>query len=96
MTVGFFASQLFEARFVRFENTKNVLNMILRVLLGLLLFLGVNSVLKLLFGAFSDGEYLFRVLRYAIDVFVLMGVYPIAFRYIDRLFLRKSPAKQQG
>ena len=96
MTVGFFASQLFEARFVRFENTKNVLNMILRVLLGLLLFLGVNSVLKLLFGAFSDGEYLFRVLRYAIDVFVLMGVYPIAFRYIDRLFPRKSPAKQQG
>ena len=93
MTVGFFASRLFEARFVHFENTKNIPNMIARVLGGILLFVGLNSVLKMLLVRISDGEYLFCVLRYAIDVFVLMGVYPISFRYIDRLFSRKNNAK---
>lgn len=90
MTVGFFAANLFENRVVRFENTRSVPNILLRVLLGILLFVLINTALKTLLGCISDGEYFFRALRYALDVFLLMGVYPILFRYTDRLF-RKRP-----
>lgn len=49
---------------------------LLRVVLGIALFLVVNTVLKKLFGPVL----LFRSLRYAIDAFVLLAVYPRSFR----------------
>ena len=90
MTIGFFAAHLFESRFVRFENTKNVPNMILRLVLGIVLYLGLNAALKSMFLLIPCGALFFRTLRYALNVFLLMGVYPILFRYTDRIFRRNE------
>lgn len=89
MTVGFW----FEEKYVRFENTKNVLSMLLRTVLGVALFLIINSALKLPF----DKDFLntaaflpfaLRTCRYAAASFVILGVYPMSFAHLER-FLNK-------
>ena len=85
MMIGFFAACAFEERYVHFQNTRSILWSILRVAVGLGLFLGLNSVLKLPFSKeFLDsatmGAFLVRTLRYAVVVFLLMAIYPMAFR----------------
>ena len=85
MMIGFFAACAFEERYVHFQNTRSILWSILRVAVGLGLFLGLNSVLKLPFSKeFLDsatmGAFLVRMLRYAVVVFLLMAIYPMAFR----------------
>lgn len=93
MSLGFFLAVLFERRYVNFTKAQRMPCRILRVLLGLLLFVALNAVLKLLLGFLPLYEYLLRVLRYGIDVFVLMGVYPLTFRYLDRLFPERKAEK---
>lgn len=82
MMLGFFAASLFEEKYVNFENTKDWKKSILRVLFGLLIFLAANALLKAVFGIIKLEElkFLLRVIRYAILVFVTMGVYPMVFR----------------
>lgn len=80
MTVGFFAAHLFETRFVRFENTRSIPRILLRVGTGIVLFLLLNAGFKALFALCPVGALFFRVLRYALTVFILMGVYPMLFR----------------
>ena len=79
--LGFFAASLFEEKYVQFENTKDLKKTILRVVCGLVVFLVMNVVLKALFGIIEiEGLKLFlRVIRYAILVFVTMGLYPMVF-----------------
>ena len=81
MMLGFFAASLFEEKYVQFENTKDLKKTILRVVCGLVVFLVMNVVLKALFGIIEiEGVKLFlRVIRYAILVFVTMGLYPMVF-----------------
>ena len=79
--LGFFIASLFEEKYVQFENTKDLKKTIIRVICGLIVFLVMNIVLKALFGIIEiEGLKLFlRVIRYAILVFVTMGVYPMVF-----------------
>ena len=83
--LGLFAAFLFEQKYVHFENTSNIFRCILRTIVGGGLFLGFNSVFKLPFSAeFLESStmsaLLVRTLRYALAVFIVCGVYPIAFR----------------
>lgn len=99
MLIGFVVAVWFEKRFVRFENTRNILRMILRVGCGIGLFLALNELLKLPFPAsFLDGgsygAHIVRLLRYAIDVFVVMGVYPMVFVLTARIGKRKQSGNQ--
>ena len=86
MAIGFFAAAVFEERVVKFENTRNPLRMALRVVGGLALFLGLNAALKAGFSLVGFENYVARVIRYALNVFVLMGCYPALFRYTGKLF----------
>ena len=84
MTVGFFAGDLFEEKFVKFKNTKCWWKMILRVLGGVAVYFGLNTVLKLPFSSdfLNSGTtlaYLVRSVRYAIILFVDVGIYPLLF-----------------
>ena len=95
MLIGFLFAEPFEEKFVRFENTPNILRCILRTLGGGLLYFGLNFVLKLPFPSAlleSAGlvSQLIRTLRYGIVIFAVVGVYPIVFRYTGRLFERKK------
>ena len=89
MMAGFFLGDLFEEKYVRFENTRVWWRMILRVVLGGAIFFGLNVVLKLPFpGWMLKTEdalgYAIRAVRYAVILFVEVGVYPLAFRLLDR------------
>ena len=54
MMIGFFAGNLFEERFVRFQNTRSIPRSVLRILGGIGIYLGLNALLKLPF----SGEFL--------------------------------------
>lgn len=83
MMLGFFAANLFEEKYVKFENTKNVGKSVVRVAAGLIVFLLSNLVLKAVFGVFEAEEIsnMLRVIRYGLLVFLTMGVYPLIFRF---------------
>lgn len=90
MLLGFTAGMPFEERFVRFENTREPVRTILRVIGGGAVYLGLNALLKAPFSAgFLGGgtmaAYLVRTLRYAIVFFVCFAVYPMVFRVTGRI-----------
>ena len=92
MMVGFFAADLFEEKYVRFQNTRVLWKMALRLLGGVAIYFGLNTLLKLPFSsAFLDSgtfaAHLVRALRYAIILFVDVAIYPLAF---DRLGQKKK------
>ena len=81
---GFFLAVWFEERFVRFENTRSIPKMILRVVGGLIVYLVLNQLLKLPFSSdFLASATLLshtvRFVRYTVDIFVMFGVYPLVF-----------------
>ncbi len=88
--IGFFAAIPFEEKYVNFEATKKPLFIALRILGGGIGFFALNTVLKLPFpkellesaGAVS---FLIRTVRYALEIFLLIGVYPLAFRLEKKL-----------
>ena len=84
MLAGMVLAQPFESRFVRFQSTKVVWKCVLRVAGGVAIYFGANILLKLPFSsAFLESGTLaalgIRTLRYAIIIFLLMGVYPMLF-----------------
>ena len=92
---GFILASEFEERFVKFETTRNVLRWILRLLIGVGLYIGFNTLLKLPFsGEFLDSgttlALAVRAIRYFIIIFITMGLYPMVFKLGDRVFKRKG------
>ena len=93
--VGFIFAVRFEERFVKFENTRNILRCILRVALGIGVYFGLNVLTKLPFSkefldAVEMGSYALRAARYCVIIFVTIGVYPMLFKLGDRVFKRKK------
>ncbi len=79
---------VFEEKHVNFKNTTDVKKALLRLFCGFLFFFLVNFILKagVSLLALTEGSmaaYLFRTLRYAILLFVMLGMYPMLF---DRWF----------
>lgn len=82
---GFFLASEFDARVVKFENTKKPLFWVTRLAGGLLLYFALNTLLKMPFGKefLDSGTFLagiVRFCRYTIVCFVTIGVYPLVFR----------------
>lgn len=84
---------LFENKIVNFENTKTWWRIVLRLLGGGLIYIGLNAGLKAIVGAFyptySDDfnfERFFRTIRYAVIIFVAIGLYPMLFKPAERLW----------
>ena len=99
MLIGFIFAEPFEEKFVKFENTSNILRCILRTLGGGALYFGLNTALKMPFSKelLNAGDFcshLIRSTRYAVVIFVLIGVYPMLFRLTDRLWNRKAKKTQ--
>jgi len=82
--VGFFLGVAFEEKRVHFESTRRIGAAVLRLLGGILIYLVLNTVLKLPFSKdFLDSAsflaYLVRTVRYTLILFVMIGLYPILF-----------------
>ncbi len=93
LMLGFIGGAVLEDKKVRFENTKSILRAILRVLGGAAVYFALNTLLKLPFSKefLNSGSYaalLVRCARYAVIAFVNFGVYPMVFRYADKLWNR--------
>ena len=93
LLAGLTCGVLFEEKIIKFENTKVWWRVILRVLVGGGLYLGLNELLKLTVGAIYPEyksavwfERIFRVLRYAVVSFLMIGVYPMLFKYTEKLW----------
>ena len=93
IAAGFMTGMLFEEKVTKFQNTRTWWRIVLRVLVGGALYLGINSALKGIVGAiypdYEDNvwfERIFRVLRYAVIVFLLLGVYPLLFAQTEKLW----------
>ena len=91
LMIGFMGGTLLEQKYVRFENTKNLLRMALRVLGGMAVYFVLNTALKLPFSkdflaSGSLASLLVRCARYAVIAFVDFGVYPLIFRATGKIF----------
>lgn len=79
----------FEETKVKFENTRAPLRCVLRMICGLGVFLLISSLPKLLLpAALLDAAafpaYLIRAARYGLAAFVVIGPYPLMFRYAEK------------
>lgn len=86
---GLCAALPFEKKYVRFEDTRNVLFMILRVIGAGAIFFMLDKLLKMPFTTefLNSGTLpanLIRAARYMVMVFLIMGVYPLCFRLFHR------------
>lgn len=95
MLLGFLFAEPFEEKFVKFENTSNIFRCILRTIGGGLLYFGLNAVLKMpfpkeLLDAGTIVSQLIRMLRYAVVIFAVIGVYPMVFKLTDKLWKKKA------
>ena len=89
MMIGFFAGNLFEERFVRFEDDHRPLAMLVRFAGGVAIFLGLNSLLKLpfpsdLLSSATPLSYAIRTCCYAIVLFVDVALYPMLFKFLKK------------
>ena len=89
LLIGFMGGTLLEDRHVCFENTRKPVWMVVRVLGGLVVYLALNTALKLpfpkeLLSGSSTAAMMVRCARYAIIAFVCFGVYPMLFRLEKR------------
>ena len=95
MLIGFMFAEPFEEKFVKFENTRSPLRAVLRVIGGGALYFALNTALKLPFSSefLASGTYpslLVRTLRYAVVIFVVVGVYPLLFRVTAKIGAKKA------
>ncbi len=89
--VGTLAAFLFEDKYVRFENTKQPLYCIVRLVCGSLLYLAIMSVFKAAFNIdiIQTNIYLSRLarfIRYALSSFFVIGIYPMIFKKFRRIY----------
>lgn len=84
LTLGLVLGFIYEEKFVGFEPAKKWWSYILRPVLGVAVFALVSAVLKIPAKAIS-AEWLalvYRLIRYAVSTFVIIGLYPHLFKKV--------------
>lgn len=83
MIIGF----IIEERYVNFENTRNIFRIIIRLIVGVLIFAVLLLILKSIFPTGTTvTAYLFRGLHYTISLIIALGFYPMIFKKFDKYF----------
>ena len=80
----------YEAKYVRFQDTRNVWAMILRCVGAFAIYFALNTLLKMPFDKawLDSGELLpnlVRTARYAVILFIVLGVYPRIFPAFEKI-----------
>ena len=94
---GFFLGCFIDERFIQFENTRQPVPAILRMVFGLGFYFLLNTVFKLPFSteflaSATTGQFLVRLVRYFLVSFLMLGLYPALFRMVEARFF---PAPRQ-
>ena len=95
MLIGMTAAVPFEKKYVNFRDTRNPFAMILRVAGAFAIYLVLNKVLKMPFSTewLDSGKLvpnLVRTARYAIILFIVIGVYPKVFPVFEKIRFGKE------
>ena len=90
LVIGLIAAIHFEEKFVNFRDTRNIWAMILRVVGAFAIYYVLNTLLKLPFSKeFLSGgtmeAFLVRMVRYAVIIFVVIGIYPKVFPLFEKV-----------
>lgn len=83
VTLGLFLGFVYEEKKVNFDNSKKIFSIILRPLLGLIIFIIISTILKLPVKNITSDSYfllLYRFFRYTLSTFVIIGLYPHLFK----------------
>ena len=93
--IGATAAFPFERKYVNFENTRKISAMLLRLFGAILIYVVVNSLLKLPFdkqflAGTSLAAFLIRTVRYAVIMFLIFGVYPMVFPRFEHIMKTKE------
>jgi len=90
LVVGLLLGEIFEKKFVNFENVKGFKSNLIRMLVGITIILVLEFGLKALFAAFLPTEgliyFLTKFVRYTIIIFTVVGLYPLAFVKLPQIF----------
>lgn len=84
LLIGAIVAIPFEKKYVNFQDTNSILAKIIRAVGAFAIYFGLNTLLKMPFSedfldSASLGALLVRTARYAIILFVIMGIYPKVF-----------------
>ena len=87
LLIGFIIAEPFEARFVNFKPAEGLLESVIRIAGGTVVYLVLNALLKLPFSKefLTDGSFaahMVRFGRYLIIIFVAIAIYPMLFKFI--------------
>lgn len=87
LMIGALTAFLFERKYVNFPPAKNYWIAFLRVIGGAVIFAGLSALLKLPFSgellrSAGTVPFLIRTARYAVNSFIIFGVYPLCFRWV--------------
>ena len=90
MLIGLCVALPFEKKYVGFQDTRNVFAMIFRMVGAFAIYFVMNTLLKMPFrseylASTRLDAFLIRTLRYAVIIFVIMGVYPKIFPLFEKL-----------
>ena len=104
LLIGLIAAIHFEAKFVNFKETRNIWAMILRVAGAFALYFVLNTAMKMPFSteflaSGTMGAFLVRTSRYAVLIFVIIGIYPMVFPLFEKIGKRpagKGEEKENG
>lgn len=96
LLIGYALAMPFEERYVRFQNTRSPVRSLFRVAGGGIGYIVLNSLFKLPFSkdflaSPTAAAHLVRTLRYALVIFLLLGVYPLAFDRLGKSQKEQAP-----
>lgn len=74
--LGLLLSYFFDKRYVQFEVKSSLVMKVVRTLIGLLVIIGLKSLIKVIL----PHEMLYDMVRYVIVIFIGLGVYPVIFK----------------
>ena len=95
LLIGLITGIHFEEKFVNFTDTRNIWAMILRMVGTFAIYFALNTLLKMPFSKeFLDGgtlgALLVRTVRYAVIIFIIVGVYPKLFPLFEKIGKKKD------
>jgi membrane-associated phospholipid phosphatase len=93
--IGAIAAISFEHKYVNYQETRKISAMFLRVFGAVLVYFLLNTILKLPFdkqflAGTTRGAFLIRTARYAIIMFLIVGIYPMVFPQFERIGKKKN------
>ena len=94
LLIGMTAAVPYEKKYVNFQDTRNIWAMIIRVIGAFAIYVLLNKLLKMPFSAeWLDsgklGANLVRTARYAVILFLIVGIYPKCFPLLEKIGKKK-------